>query len=329
MIKGYLENVCISYDGKVDVLKNLNLDIVEGELLTLLGPSGCGKSTTLRAIAGLQDIKSGRFMLDENDYTKTPVHKRDFGMVFQSYALFPHLTVFENIAFGLKMKKISVNEIKERVNRIVEICDLKEFVKRFPKNLSGGQRQRVALARALVIEPKILLLDEPLSNLDARLRLQMRQEIKRIQKALKITTIFVTHDQEESFAISDRVALMKDGIIEQLDTPENIYNYPTNEYVARFVGFENFIKSKELGLEYDSLVCIRPDDINVGEGELSLKGTVVGSDYLGRNYQIQVDTTAGIIRVNTKEFIEVGMQIELSLPKEKLRILKENENEKE
>lgn len=322
MKKGYLENITISYDGKKDVLQNLNLSIEEGELLALLGPSGCGKSTTLRAIAGLQPIKSGKFVLDDKDYTNIPVHKRDFGMVFQTYALFPHLTVFENIAFGLKLRKLNKNVVKEKVEKIMEVCDLSELQSRFPKQLSGGQRQRVALARALVIEPKLLLLDEPLSNLDARLRLQMRQEIKMIQRKLNITTIFVTHDQEECFAISDRVALMKDGLIEQLDTPEVIYNNPKSEYVARFIGFENFIDTSYLNLNTDSkLACIRPDDILIGDNGITLQGKVVGSDYLGRNYQLLVETDAGLLKVNTAQNYNLDEVIVLSLAEEKLCLL--------
>ena len=322
MRKGYLENITVSYDGKVDVLQNLNLDIYQGELLALLGPSGCGKSTTLRAIAGLQPIKNGKFILDDKDYTKLPAHKRGFGVVFQSYALFPHLTVFDNIAFGLRLRKLDKKTIQEKVERIMDVCGLSEFTKRFPKQLSGGQRQRVALARALVIEPQLLLLDEPLSNLDAILRLQMRQEIKMIQRKLNITTIFVTHDQEECFAISDRVALMKDGIIEQLDKPEVIYNNPKNEYVARFIGFENFIDTKFLNLNTNSkLACIRPDDVLVGTGEITLKGKIISVDYLGRHNQLIVETDAGLIKANTTDRYELDTEIQLNLVKDKLCLL--------
>ena len=232
-----LKDIDVRYDKKKQVLKGLNLEIKEGELVSLLGPSGCGKTTTLRVVAGFIEPESGVFSLDEEDLTKVPVHKRNFGIVFQSYALFPHLNVYDNVAFGLKMRKLDKVQIDQKVKNILEICGLSEFEKRFPQQMSGGQRQRVALARALVIEPKLLLLDEPLSNLDAKLRINMRMEIKRIQKKLGITTLFVTHDQEECFSISDKVAVMNQGVIEQFDTPENIYQRPETEFVARFIGF--------------------------------------------------------------------------------------------
>ncbi|HCM28810.1 MAG TPA: spermidine/putrescine ABC transporter ATP-binding protein, partial [Treponema sp.] len=229
-----LENIRVSYDGKTQVLQDLNLSIERGELVSLLGSSGCGKTTTLRVVAGFIEPSAGRFMLDGRDLTRTAVHKRNFGLVFQSYALFPHLTVFENVAFGLRLRKLDSGEISKKVAAMLDITDLSALSRRYPKQLSGGQRQRVALARALVIEPELLLLDEPLSNLDAKLRLGMRVEIKRLQKRLGITTIFVTHDQEECFSISDRVAIMDRGVIQQFDSPENIYSRPANEFVARF-----------------------------------------------------------------------------------------------
>ena len=241
-----LQNINVSYDKKNNILENLNLNIKKGELVSLLGPSGCGKTTTLRVVAGFIEPTAGNFYLGDEDYTKIPVHNRNFGLVFQSYALFPHLTVEENVAFGLKMKKAPKDEINKKVADILETVDMSHLAKRYPKELSGGQRQRVAIARALVIEPSLLLLDEPLSNLDAKLRLKMRVEIRKLQQKLGITTLFVTHDQEECFSISDKVAVLNKGVIEQFDTPENIYSNPATEFVARFVGFENFIDlSKE------------------------------------------------------------------------------------
>ena len=199
MSKVTLNDINVSYDGKTQILKGLNLEIGEGELVSLLGPSGCGKTTTLRVIAGFIIPSSGQLFVDTEEMTKVPVHKRNFGLVFQSYALFPHLSVYENVAFGLKLRKMEKAEMDRKIKEILEVCDLTEYAQRFPKQLSGGQRQRVALARALVIEPRLLLLDEPLSNLDAKLRLNMRVEIKRLQKKLGITTVFVTHDQEDVY----------------------------------------------------------------------------------------------------------------------------------
>ena len=242
-----LENIQVSYDGRTKVLEGLNLDIERGELVSLLGSSGCGKTTTLRVVAGFIEPMGGVFRLNGKDLTRTPVHRRNFGLVFQSYALFPHLTVFDNVAFGLRLRKLSSGDLRKRVEAMLEITDLSVFAGRYPKQMSGGQRQRVALARALVIEPELLLLDEPLSNLDAKLRLGMRVEIKRLQKKLGITTIFVTHDQEECFSISDRVAIMNKGAIEQFDPPEVIYSNPGNEFVARFIGFTNFFDLIKVG----------------------------------------------------------------------------------
>ena len=190
-----LQNINVSYDKKTNILENLNLNIKKGELVSLLGPSGCGKTTTLRVVAGFIEPTAGQFYLGDKDYTKIPVHNRNFGLVFQSYALFPHLTVEENVAFGLKMKKVAKEEIKKKVSEMLEVVDMSHLAKRYPKELSGGQRQRVAIARALVIEPSLLLLDEPLSNLDAKLREHMRVELVRIHKALGTTSIYVTHDQ--------------------------------------------------------------------------------------------------------------------------------------
>lgn len=345
-----LKNLHVRY-GKTEVLKNLNLSINEGELVSLLGPSGCGKTTTLRVIAGFIKPQEGQFLFDGKDYTMEDVHKRNFGFVFQSYALFPHLTVAKNVAFGLKMRKMQPKEIEEKVNKILDVVDLGEYADRFPKELSGGQRQRVALARALVIEPDLLLLDEPLSNLDAKLRVKMRVGIRKIQQALKITTVYVTHDQEECFSISDQVAVMNQGIIEHLDTPQNIYDNPKTEFVANFVGYENFLN---LRMEDDStdeqrvrdsmgqplLVtsdrrfthkdkdikgAIRPEDIkllknkdasmeNVREGKIGI------STFLGKGYQYIVESNLGELVVNddASERYNNGDTVYLHLPKNKI-----------
>lgn len=336
-----LDKINVSYDGKKNILEGLCLDIEKGELVSLLGPSGCGKTTTLRVVAGFVEATGGSFTLDGEDLTKTPVHKRNFGLVFQSYALFPHLTVYDNVAFGLKLRKVDKTEINKRVTEILEICGLAEFAKRFPKQMSGGQRQRVALARALVIQPKLLLLDEPLSNLDAKLRINMRVEIKRLQKKLGITTLFVTHDQEECFSISDKVAVMNNGIIEQYDTPENIYNRPKTEFVARFIGFENFIKLEKcennkykaenniiFNVESDNylekcLGTIKPDDIIIDKeksGENCIKGVIQVRTFLGKAYQYEVETPLGKIVVNehADKIYETGDTLTLVLPSNKI-----------
>ena len=339
-----LNDIRVSYDGKTDILKDLNLSIENGELVSLLGPSGCGKTTTLRVIAGLIEPNDGQFTVDNKDLTATPVHKRQFGMVFQSYALFPHLTIFENVAFGLKMQKEKKDVIKEKVDAMLEVTGLDTFADRYPKQQSGGQRQRVALARALVIQPKLLLLDEPLSNLDAKLRVSMRMEIKRIQRQLGITTVFVTHDQEECFSISDKVAVMNQGVIEQYATPEEIYNHPKTEFVARFIGFENFIdlSKKALG-QYvtthgtviettqatnddrtEVKATIRPDDIQIieaaGPAYNTLTGEILVRTFLGKSYQYEVETAIGKLIVNDpgQTLYQSGDQVNLFLTPEKL-----------
>lgn len=306
---GELRDIDVSYDKKHLILSKLDLDINKGELLSLLGPSGCGKTTTLRVIAGLIDTVGGSFTLDGEDMTHIPVHKRDFGMVFQSYALFPHLTVFDNIAFGLKLRGLEKKQIDAQVGKMMEICGISGYGNRFPKQLSGGQRQRVALARALVIEPKLLLLDEPLSNLDAQLRVQMRSSIKRIQQELGISTVFVTHDQEECFSISDRVAIMDKGKIEQCDRPQTIYSNPATEMIARFVGFKNFFAIDQIGSlglalpaeqKNARLVCIRPEKIEIGSlAENTLKGVIEVRTYLGDSYQYEVKTDLGMATVTS------------------------------
>ncbi|WP_223596557.1 ABC transporter ATP-binding protein [Neobacillus bataviensis] len=236
-----LENVVKTFN-KTEVVKKMNLEIKKGELVSFLGPSGCGKTTTLNMIAGFLDVDGGSIVVDGKPVHLLPPNKREMGMVFQNYALFPHMTVFDNVAYGLKLRKVPKSEINQRVLEALEMVRLSGYEKRYPKELSGGQQQRVSLARALVIKPKVLLLDEPLSNLDAKLRQEMREEIVEIQKKVGITTIFVTHDQEEALAISDRIAVMYEGRIEQVDTPVAIYNHPQTDFVSRFIGEVNQIQ---------------------------------------------------------------------------------------
>lgn len=241
----------LSQDGGEDfvAVKDLNLRIKSGELVTLLGPSGCGKTTTLRMLAGFEFPTSGHIMIGDKDVSSVPPNKRDVGMVFQSYALFPHLTVYENIAYGLKIKKVNKAEMIERTNKVINLMHLENFKDRLPSQLSGGQQQRVALARAIVTEPKVLLFDEPLSNLDAKLREYMRDELRKIQQRLGITSLYVTHDQTEAMAISDKVVIMDKGEIQQADNPENIYIKPANHFVADFMGKADFLPATVLDIE--------------------------------------------------------------------------------
>ncbi len=236
-----LKNLVKSYDGEKNVINNINLEIKDKEFVVLVGSSGCGKSTILRLIAGLEDITSGEILIDEKIVNNIHPKDRDIAFVFQSYALYPHMSVYDNIAFGLKMRKYDKKLIKEKVLEVAKALNLDELLERKPKQLSGGQRQRVALGRAIVRNPKVFLMDEPLSNLDANLRVHMRSEIKRLHKKLKTTFIYVTHDQTEALTMGDRIVVLDKGKIQQADTPEVIYNKPANKFVAGFIGQMNFI----------------------------------------------------------------------------------------
>ena len=300
---------------------DVNLDVEQGDLIALLGPSGCGKTTTLRMVAGLLEPSSGQIIVDGKDVVSTPVHKRGMGMVFQSYALFPHMTVEENVAFGLQMHKTPRAEIASRTAAALEMVQLHHLKSRRPAALSGGQQQRVALARALVIHPTLLLLDEPLSNLDAKLREAMRREIRTIQQQAGTTTLFVTHDQDEALDMADRIAILNNGAIEQYDRPTEVYEHPATRFVANFIGKANFltvsdVRAKSSGYELDAGIfgrlsvagasgvgaggslVVRPHRVNVtglgGEHAGSVptaRGRVVGSSYTGnvRSYDIELD----------------------------------------
>ncbi len=239
-----LSNLQVGYDKNAPVLNDFHLSVEKGEFLSLLGPSGCGKTTTLRTIAGFIEPFGGRVTIGGRDYTRMPPHRRNIGLVFQSYALFPHLSVFENVAFGLKMRGVKRELVNPKVPAALKTVDLAGLEKRLPGQLSGGQRQRVALARAIVIEPDVLLLDEPLSNLDAKLRVGMRAELHRLQRQLGITAIYVTHDQVEALSLSDRVVVMAKGHIEQMGKPEEIYYRPATPFVAQFMGFDNHFTAR-------------------------------------------------------------------------------------
>lgn len=321
MIK--FENVQISY-GDFVAVDDLNLEIKEGEFFTFLGPSGCGKSTTLRTLVGFIDPSKGSIFVDEKDITRLAPEKREIGIVFQSYALFPTMTVYDNIAYGLKIKKMPKSEIDEKVNEIAQKIKISDKqLQRNVSELSGGQQQRVALARALVLEPKILCLDEPLSNLDAKLRIDLRLELKRLQRDLGITTLYVTHDQEEALTLSDRIAVFNNGFIEQVGTPQEIYNQSATEFVCDFIGDINKLTEetmKELtGKEEEKVGYIRLERIkfkSTSEEDYTIKGTVVDTEFKGVLVQYTVKAESGqILRVIQKndylEIFELGQELTL------------------
>lgn len=247
--------------GDFQALKNINLTINQGEFFTLLGPSGCGKTTLLRTLAGFNQQEEGDIFFGEKNIKNVPAYKRNIGMVFQNYAIFPHLTVFQNVAYGLKARKVSKSEIKNRVQEALNMVELGNMGDRQPSELSGGQQQRVALARTIVIHPGLLLMDEPLSNLDAKLRIKMREDIRELQKKLNITTIYVTHDQEEALAVSDRIAVLNEGVVQQVGKPHEIYLSPSNKFVANFIGSTNFIYC-EAKTELDETI-IHIENVNI------------------------------------------------------------------
>ncbi|MGD1821131.1 MAG: ABC transporter ATP-binding protein [Pleomorphochaeta sp.] len=259
-----LKNICKIYDGNVKAVDNVNIDIEDREFVVLVGPSGCGKSTTLRMVAGLEDITSGELLIDGKLVNDVPPKDRDIAMVFQNYALYPHMTVYDNMAFGLKIRKFDKAEIDQRVREAAKILDIEELLDRKPKALSGGQRQRVAVGRAIVRQPKVFLFDEPLSNLDAKLRVQMRAEISGLHHRLQATMIYVTHDQVEALTMADKIVVMKFGVIQQIGKPLELYNEPVNKFVAGFIGSPpmNFVETK---------VEAEGDDIFVNEGTFRIK----------------------------------------------------------
>ncbi len=328
-----LSDLTLSYAETVAV-PNLNLDITEGELIALLGPSGCGKTTTMRAIAGLMTPASGRIVIDGVDVTRTPANKRGIGLVFQSYALFPHLSAFENVAFGLRLKRLPDAQIRARAEAGMATVGLSGFEARKPAELSGGQQQRLALARSLVMEPKVLLLDEPLSNLDARLRLELRNELQRVQKETGITMVFVTHDQSEALALADRIVLMKDGQIEQLGAPADLYAAPVSAFAADFMGFENIFRVEDGDLVSDHgrlplgfaaqgpILAWRPGGVAVGQGPH--RGTVVASSFAGGHRDYVLNSPLGQIKaeapIDVPE-VPLGQDIAFDLPQATVRPL--------
>lgn len=318
------------------VLNQVSLSIEKGELITLLGPSGCGKSTLLRCIAGLTEMEEGgKIVVGEKNITTLPPKAREVGMVFQSYALFPNMNVFDNISFGLKMQGCRKEEFTPKVERIIELVDLGGREGSYPHQLSGGQQQRVALARSLVVEPKMLLLDEPLSALDAKIRKNLQAEIRRIQQQLSITTVFVTHDQEEALTVSDRIFIMDSGNIVQAGTPEEIYSQPANEFVARFIGNYNVLnhaqmaKLLEMTPPSGEVFAIRPEVISIlpvgGDGSmrpdrgwrvegvirnLTLKGNVIRYEVESKKQNLQVD----VLNTSDNHWIRIGTSVNMWIP---------------
>ena len=343
-----LENIAVSFDGE-KILNEINLDIKDKEFVTFLGPSGCGKTTTLRIIGGFLKPDSGIVRFDGKEINNIPPYKRNVNTVFQRYALFPHLNVYDNIAFGLKIKKFSDKEIQKRVGAMLELVNLKGFEKRSIDRLSGGQQQRVAIARALVNEPKVLLLDEPLGALDLKLRKDMQIELKRIQQSLEITFIYVTHDQEEALTMSDTVVVMNNGDIQQIGSPVDIYNEPKNAFVADFIGESNIIPSlmlkdrlvKILGVPFACVdegfgqnkpvdVVIRPEDICLRKpGEGSIDGVVTHLIFKGVHYEMEVRANEYDWLVHSTKMFPVGTQVSIHVDPFDIQIMKKPESEDE
>lgn len=328
-----LSGLTLSY-GPTVAVPNLDLDIRESELIALLGPSGCGKTTTMRAIAGLLAPTTGSIIIDGRDVTRVAANKRGIGLVFQSYALFPHLSAFENVAFGLRLRKLSHREIRARTEAGMATVGLTGFETRKPTELSGGQQQRLALARSLVMEPKVLLLDEPLSNLDARLRLEMRTELQRVQKETGVTMVFVTHDQSEALALADRIVLMKDGEIVQLGTPAELYAEPATAFAADFMGFENIFRVEGADLVSEggrlplgfaaksALLAWRPGGIAVGQGPH--RARVLASSFAGGHREYVLDSPLGQIKADASIDIDevgIGESVAFDLPQATARPL--------
>jgi iron(III) transport system ATP-binding protein len=351
-----LEGINLSF-GKTHVLKGIDLQIEPGEFFAFLGPSGCGKTTLLRLIAGFESAQTGQVYIGDKEVSYLPPWQRNLGMVFQSYALWPHMTVRKNVAFGLEERRVPRHKINKRVDKALELVSLLEFADRRPPQLSGGQQQRVALARTIVIEPQVLLLDEPLSNLDAKLRIQMRHELLALQRKLSITTIFVTHDQEEANTIADRIALMKDGVIQQDGTPVELYDKPLNRFVADFLGTANFFEGKlersdgmwvfqaDNGLAIPLVdnddsrkpgsccLVFRPQNVNISvkaEDEpadtIQLRGTVSGREFLGSTIRYMVNIRGDRVFADVKHqqgrvLLEIGTDIDLYIQRDLIMVV--------
>jgi putative spermidine/putrescine transport system ATP-binding protein len=314
--------------GPTAIFENIDFSAEEGEFVTLLGPSGCGKSTLLRCIAGLTEVDSGKVLLQGQDIVPLPPQKRTIGMVFQSYALFPNMTVEKNVAFGLKMQKLGSGEIQKRVMEVLALVELTEFARRYPHQLSGGQCQRVALARSLVTRPRLLLLDEPLSALDARIRRHLREQIRNIQRELKLTTLFVTHDQEEALTMSDRIVLMNRGKIVQNGNAEMLYTQPADLFAAGFIGNYNLLSAEQAtqltGQTFSGQVAIRPESIQLCAPQAGIPATILSHSLLGNviRYRVRaqnVELSIDVLNRSVADLHPAGMQIGLQLEMSTLR----------
>ncbi len=339
-----LKNISVAFDGQ-QIIDNMNLYIRDKEFITFLGPSGCGKTTTLRMIAGFLEPDSGDVVFDGKTINGVPPHKRQLNTIFQRYALFPHLNVYENIAFGLRLKKTPEKEIKKAVTEMLELINLKGFERRNIASLSGGQQQRVAIARALVVKPRVLLLDEPLGALDLKLRKDMQVELKNIQQRLGITFIYVTHDQEEALSMSDTIVVMDSGVIQQIGTPTDIYNEPKNAFVADFIGESNIIEGvmradfwvemaghkfkcldKGFGVDENVDVVVRPEDVDVVPVESSMiSGVVTSITFKGVYYEIIVEIKGFKWMIQSTDYQEVGSTIGLNVEPDAIHIMKKSQ----
>ena len=339
-----LKGICKEYDGE-QILKSIDLDIYDKEFVTLLGPSGCGKTTTLRIISGFEIPDSGEVIFDGKNVKDVPPYKRNVNTVFQKYALFPHLNVYDNIAFGLRIKKIPDSEIRTRVKEMLALVNLKGFERKNVNYLSGGQQQRVAIARALINNPKVLLLDEPLGALDLKLRKDMQNELKNIQKRTGITFIYVTHDQEEALSMSDKVVVMADGCIQQIGTPTDIYNEPINAFVADFIGESNIVdgimlddyKAKFSGHVFECVdigfqkgqkvdIVVRPEDVDVVKPEDGmLQGVVTSVTFKGVHYEIIVDIGGFKWMIQTTDYVAKDEKIGLYIEPDAIHVMEKSE----
>ncbi len=340
-----LKNITKSFDGEAPVLKDLSLYVYDNEFLTLLGPSGCGKTTLLRIIGGFETPDEGDVIFEGERINDLPPYKRSVNTVFQKYALFPHLNVFDNIAFPLKEQHVEKDEIRERVEEMLNMVGLKGFERRNVTRLSGGQQQRVAIARALISHPRVLLLDEPLGALDLKLRKDMQQELKKIQKKTGITFIFVTHDQEEALSMSDTIVVISEGKIQQIGSPIDIYNEPKNAFVADFIGESNIVdgvmnEDFKVSFSGHSFTCvdkgfapnesvdvvIRPEDVDIADPEkCQLTGTVTSVTFMGVHYEIIVDINGFKWMIQTTDFCPEGARIGLSLEPDAIHVMKKSE----